>query len=852
MKSTFFGRAAFAILAAFVFAFPILGIGALKALRTNSNDVKQWLPEKYQETQIYRWFRSHFSSEEFILVSWEGCTLDDERLELFTAKIMTATLPVPEAKRDAGGPPPADPPLLFSKIITGPTLLDQLTRKPTDLDVQTALERLDGTLIGHDLNTTCAVLSLTDAAKSDLHGTLSAVIDTAVRECAVPRETLHMGGPPVDNVAIDRAGQESLFRLAGLAGLIGLVISWWCLRSGKLVTLVFAMGIYTAAASLGIVYYSGSTLNAILLTMPPLVYVAAVSGAIHLSNYYRETAMEEGVEGAPGRAVRHATLPITLATITTAVGLLSLCISELVPIQMFGFFSAVGVGVSMIVLMLLLPSILQLFPVKKFPKAGEGSHGGDPMLGRWWDSVGRWIIRRWGLVAAGLLAAMGICAYGMTRVETSVHLMRLFDSKDPILRDYAWLEDNLGELIPLEVIVEIDPAKTTLNMLEQMELVNGMHRSIENVEEVGGSLSAATFAPELPDSVPIGEEPGFLLRHRRTVTNTHLENARTSFLEGDYLAESDGKSLWRITARVGALKDVDYGSFKNDVKQVIKDHLTSELARLEQSRPAEAEAALALRVAEDADGSLAVHDAGVRVTFTGLVPIVYQAQRSLLDGLIFGFISDLVIVTLVMMIATRDLSAGLILMLPSIFPAVIVFGLLGWLGIVVDVGTVMPPSVALGVTVDDVVHFMLRYREGVKRGLSRPDAIMDAYRGCARAMYQSWGVIGLGLSVFAFSPFQPTQRFGYLMVTLLTVALAGNLLLLPALLASPLGALYGWGLRRKAQKEAEQHAEAENRAAVEPPAVETTVVSVSAGAAVPEPHTVPFQKSPARRSLKTG
>ena len=86
---------------------------------------------------------------------------------------------------------------------------------------------------------------------------------------------------------------------------------------------------------------------------------------------------------------------------------------------------------------------------------------------------------------------------------------------------------------------------------------------------------------------------------------------------------------------------------------------------------------------------------------------------------------------------------------------------------------------------------MIQYRGGLIMGLDRPASVMLAYKGCARAMYQSWGVIGLGLSVFALSPFTPTQRFGYMMVTLLTSALIGNLLLLPALLAGPLGSLFG-------------------------------------------------------------
>jgi hypothetical protein len=124
----------------------------------------------------------------------------------------------------------------------------------------------------------------------------------------------------------------------------------------------------------------------------------------------------------------------------------------------------------------------------------------------------------------------------------------------------------------------------------------------------------------------------------------------------------------------------------------------------------------------------------------------------------------------------------------------------------VDIGTVMAPSVALGVTVDDVVHFMLWFRKGISDGLDRREATMLAYKGCARAMYQSWGVIGIGLSVFAMSPFGPTQRFGYMMLAMLTIALVGNLVLLPALLAGPLGTIFGGSVlrmeRRKAAREA--------------------------------------------------
>jgi predicted RND superfamily exporter protein len=157
-----------------------------------------------------------------------------------------------------------------------------------------------------------------------------------------------------------------------------------------------------------------------------------------------------------------------------------------------------------------------------------------------------------------------------------------------------------------------------------------------------------------------------------------------------------------------------------------------------------------------------------------------------------------------------------VLLLPAAFPAVLVFGGMGWGNsflktfgsgsLLIDIGTVMAPSVALGVTVDDVVHFMLWFRRGISDGLDRKQATMLAYKGCARAMYQSWGVIGIGLSVFSLSPFGPTQRFGYMMLSMLTIALVGNLVFLPALLSGPLGSLFAASVKRNDARKAKQEA----------------------------------------------
>jgi predicted RND superfamily exporter protein len=171
----------------------------------------------------------------------------------------------------------------------------------------------------------------------------------------------------------------------------------------------------------------------------------------------------------------------------------------------------------------------------------------------------------------------------------------------------------------------------------------------------------------------------------------------------------------------------------------------------------------------------------------------------LLDGLILGFGTDVLLVVVSIVLLMRNWSSGLLLFVTSIFPIAIVFGLMGWCRWVVDIGSVMAPCVALGVTIDDSIHFLLWFRRGIARGLSQQQAVGLAFAGCGRAMVQSWGVIGLGLSVFALSAFIPTFRFGALTIALLTASLACNLIFLPALLSGPLGRFFAAGVRKQLQ-----------------------------------------------------
>ena len=784
MKPSFFARRSFLILLIVAFFMPLMFTGARQALRSNKNNVATWLPTNCEETTTYQWYRQHFESDLFVLVSWEGCTLDDPALTLLARKLVP-----PEAP---GQDPAAAPIKFFRSALTGKQIVDELVEKQ-GLAFEEAIERLKGFVIGPDGRQTCLVLTVCqeseerwDALRNRLrfwwstpesegfvmpqhgptrgsHKFLHALVDhvrkVACEECAIPEEKLHMGGPPVDNAAIDVEGERSLYRLAGVSAAIGLLMSWWCLRSWGLTLMVFTSSLFTAGLSLMAVWLAGARMNAILMTMPSLVYVAATSGAIHLANYYRDSVRNGGFDRAPDKTVRAAWLPLALATGTTAIGLASMYITSLIPIRMFGVYSAVGVVISFIVVCLYMPSLLHFFPLRNIAQPARRRFI-DPGLSPKWRYVGEFIIRRSGWVMAACLVLMAVGAYGVSMTRTSVKLMRLFSPEARIIQDYAWLEEHLGKLVPMEVVIRVDKRKCQLDVLDQMIFVSQVQQSVAQLSDVGSTLAAPTFARELP------YRPNLL---ERQAWKTQLEKHRTELR--DYLCTDGNEELWRVSARVAALTNLDYGEFVADIRDAVEPVLDAYREKGYE---------------------------GISATYTGLVPLIYQAQTTMLDGLLLNFVGDLILIGIAIIFLLRNFSSGLLLAVPSLFPLAVVFGAMGWMGIVIDVGTVMTPAVALGVTVDDAIHFMLWCRHGQQRGMTKPQAIMFAYGDCARAIYQSWGVIGLGLFSFALSSFSPTQRFGYLMFTMLTASSIGNLVLLPSLLASPLGRFF-W-LREPAQE----------------------------------------------------
>jgi predicted RND superfamily exporter protein len=177
----------------------------------------------------------------------------------------------------------------------------------------------------------------------------------------------------------------------------------------------------------------------------------------------------------------------------------------------------------------------------------------------------------------------------------------------------------------------------------------------------------------------------------------------------------------------------------------------------------------------------------VSVTYTGMLPLLAACHSTLIRDLTVSFSVSLLLIGVILIFGLRSLRLGLLSIVPNVFPIALIFGILGWLGKTIDVGSMMTASVGLGIAVDGTVHYLNWFMRGRQNGLSHNESILNAYQHAARAMVRTTAICGAGLIVYATSSFLPAARFGCIVCLLLLAALAGDLLLLPALLAGHVG-----------------------------------------------------------------
>lgn len=735
------------------------------AIKSLYNRPADWVPDSLPEKAEFNDFLQHFSVADLVMVGWEDSDLDDPTLELAAAIVKplcdeTYTVETDAATIDELPPwsqewisevrKLCDSPTPLHWAHSGTETLVQLMES-TNLTRQSAIDRLQGTLIGPDETQTALVISFADPGLEQRRVLIPMLREMVATVTDIDASKVAVVGGPFDGAIVDAESIRTIERFSPPSAIIAAVLCLFCLRSIPLTAVIVAIAVIGEGLVLAAVYYTGVPMNAVLIVLPPLVFVLTVSAGIHLSNYYLDIVHEfpnVTRSDAARRAMRAGVSPCFLATATTVVGLSSLLLVRLEPVRIFGGVASAGVVVTLLLLILMLPGAMVL------TKPRESKRTADPSAG-WRGWASRWMKRRltrpWPIIISFLLIATTL-AIGLGRLQSSVNVPRMFLPESDIRTQLTWFERHIGPTVNGELLITFPAADEDSDPLQRLAVVMQAQDAVASLPDVGGTLSAATFVP------PVSMRRSLSATAQRSVIRKLIRDSESSLGKLGFISRDDDREIWRISIRMPQTED---------------DNLADKIETIESA-------------AADRLAGMNI-DTQPKITLTGSIVIVHKSQEILLRDLFRSFVAAFGVIALVMMVMLRSVIGGLLAMLPNLFPTVALFGAMGLIALPLDIGSVMSASVALGIAVDDTIHLLSRFGSRRARGIGQISAAFGALSQCGWAMFQTTIVCGISLLAYWFSDFVPTSNFSLFMFGLLASALLGVVFLLPAMMASVLG-----------------------------------------------------------------
>ncbi len=620
-------------------------------------------------------------------------------------------------------------------------------------------------------------LAISEAGLADKDETVSVIREAAVA-VGIPADVLRMGGSAVSTTSLNKEVAKAFWDPAYpltefhhrsvvlTSALLSSLLAFLLLRSIRLATIVLMVSLYATLLSAALISATGGSMNMVLVVMPSLLMVLTLSGAIHVANYWKHAASKDEAT-AVSQTVRTSWMPCFLASLTTAIGLISLCTSSLIPVHDFGLYAAAGTMISLVIILFCVPALLQIWPGKA-PAEHELDHPGWRLLGR---GLTTWPVLQ-SLVFVSICVA---CSYGLTRFGVETKTIRYFPAKARIAQDYSFIETNLAGIMPVETVVRFDlQAQKDMTFLDRMEIVREIQERLRANPDITGSLSLADFLPvsEIPD-----EGSGFVTRSKffKRATSiqqkvregevpaakafyTTTEEAHDLKAPGDHQLNQAGDELWLITSQVTIMADNDFGAVLADVHKIAQD---------------------VLRMHPGSDH-----------TVTGTMSLFLRTQQAVLQSLIRSCAVAFFLILGVFVFMLRNFAAGLVAMIPNVIPVAVVFGCISWMGQKVDIGSMITASIALGIAVNGTLHYLTWVQLGMRNGQTRRASIVSALVKCGPAMCQTSLAVAFGLLMLVPAELLLISRFGWMMAAMIGVALLGDIILMPQLLAGPLGYLF--------------------------------------------------------------
>ncbi len=697
----------------------------LSRFQSNTEDVVQWLPDNSPPRLLYNKFVEKFGSDDFLVVTWQDCSVSDPRLKHFCNRVTDQ-----------------DSDKLIQSIVSG---ADIIARLDTDvgLSKKTILNRFRGIFFGiDDLSQTLAIIELTKKGTANRRESLRQ-IEVAVED--TPDLDLHQitfGGYPFVGINVDKQLKNSILYFLLPSIFCASVTSFLCLRNIALSSIVFFSATCATFCSIAIVPMLGVKFGGLMSIIPALVYILTTSGSIHLIHYSLEAI------GNPKKLIAIGWRPCCISALTTAIGMLSLGRSSFPAIRCFGFFCATGAGFALIFQLVVVPWLLH-----RFGESGQRDLAARATNHLFWERLGL-KIQRFRLTFAFIgIALIVFSAIGLSRLSAQVQVEKLFGPKSALIQSLTKLEQRMGPIDQSELLVEFENVSAD-HFHVRSQLIYRLQRYLSSLEEVETIHSLQNYLPRQPS---IKRVSSFF---QKRIYQQQLDEQRDLLAKTQYLDVGSDCETWRISLRFPFTQETDFGAMQH----LVTNTAAQALERLFQ---------------EDEFVSIT---SPVRLSYTGKTHLFHSAQLTLLADFYRNFLLAFAIITPVLIVVLRSFWLGLIAMIPNLFPIVVFFGSLGWFNCPVDLAIAMTACVALGIAVDDTTHFLIRFREFGGTGSNVLPPIQKAISQCGAAMSHTTAIGSAGLLVYAVSEMVVVKNFSLAITGMLVLALVADIFVLPALL----------------------------------------------------------------------
>ncbi|MCB9476520.1 MAG: RND family transporter [Deltaproteobacteria bacterium] len=635
----------------------------------------------------------------------------------------------------------------------GVTIEPFVTQAPTDPAALAALRAeamanpiLPENLISRDGSTTALMVKLKpEFNHHDYRVAFEKELWTIIDDYRAEDREIHMGGTPVLRSAYIKLAQENIQRFVPLSALVLVIVLFLTFRNVS--GILLPLGTVGAAMilSVGFMTVVDIPLNLLTNVLPSVVLVVGVSDSIHLLEKYKEEYLKDfDQHRAMADTIRKIAIACFFTSATTAVGFASLITSSNKMIRQFGTVAAVGVMMAYVVTILFVPAVLILI---KPPKVERAQALEDGLLARALYSKTTIVTNHAKPIALMTVLVLIAAGVGMSRIQNQYYMMEDVPPGEPITKAYHFLDEHLGSVIPMAVMVESKSGRPMTDPAILADLEKIQHR-LREFDTVGKVTSLVDFVEEMNRLLHDGDKAYLKIPETREAVAQYLllysmgEEDPTA----DYLTFDQSRT--QISARTVDMGQITY-------KQLI----------------AEMEDFMAKEI-----------DPDLHAVVTGAGPMVVVLCDRLVSDMITSLGLAFAIIFVLIVVEFKSWRLAMVSMVPNMIPLLVMAGFMGFTGVALNPSTAVSFAVAFGIAVDDTIHFLVRYRRELPLDNDYGKAVFRTVKGTGRAIVLTSVVLALGFAVLMTSNFKANATFGMLSALLMAVALLADMVVLPALL----------------------------------------------------------------------